>query len=74
MVGAGTLVLERGDWSSGSFVASSNVSSKSLTVSETDILESLKDKLNELNYNVVASVIGAGDGTFTRFEILRWKS
>ena len=34
-------------------------------VSETDTLESLKDKINALNYNVVASVIGAGDGTFT---------
>ena len=65
LVGAGTLVFERGDWSSGSFVASSIVSSKSLTVTETDTLESLKDKINALNYDVVASVIGAGDGTFT---------
>jgi len=65
LVGAGSLVLERGDWSSGSFVASATVASKFLTVSETDTLESLKDKINALNYDVVASVIGAGDGTFT---------
>ena len=31
LVGAGSLLLERGDWSSGSFVASSTVSSKTLT-------------------------------------------
>ena len=59
------MLLERGDWSSGSFVASSTVSSKTLTVTETDTLESLKDKINALNYGVVASVIGAGDDTFT---------
>ena len=65
VVGAGSLVLERGDWSSGSFVASSSVSSKTLTVASTDTLESLKDKINELDYGVTASVLGAGDGTFT---------
>ncbi len=65
IVGAGSLVLERGDWSSGSFVASSTVSSKSLTVLNTDTLESLKDKINALDYGVTASVLGAGDGTFT---------
>ena len=65
LVGAGTLTLERGDWSSGSFVASATVSSKSINVTATDTLESLKDKINELNYDVVASVLGAGDGTFT---------
>ncbi len=65
LVGAGSLVLERGDWSSGSFVASSAVSSKTLTVATTDTLESLKDKINALDYGVSASVLGAGDGTFT---------
>ena len=65
LVGGGSLVLERGDWSSGSFVASSTVSSKSLTVNSTDTLESLKDKINALNYGVTASVLGAGDDTFT---------
>ncbi|MFL2818673.1 MAG: flagellar filament capping protein FliD [Candidatus Puniceispirillales bacterium] len=65
LVGAGSLVLERGDWSSGSFVASATVSSKSLTVTATDTLESLKDKINALNYGVTASVLGAGDGTYT---------
>ena len=65
LVGAGSLVLERGDWSSGSFVASSTVSSKTLTVATTDTLESLKDKINALDYGVSASVLGAGDGTFT---------
>ena len=64
IVGAGSLVLERGDWSSGSFVASSTVSSENLTVTSTDTLESLKDKINALNYGVTASVLGAGDGTF----------
>tara|TARA_B100000242_G_scaffold294099_1_gene274755 strand:+ start:1837 stop:4152 length:2316 start_codon:yes stop_codon:yes gene_type:complete len=64
IVGAGTLLLERGDWSSGSFVASSSVASEILTVTETDTLESLKDKINALNYGVSASVLGAGDGTF----------
>ncbi len=65
LVGAGSLLLERGDWSSGSFVASSIVSSRSLTVTATDTLESLKDKINALNYGVSASVLGAGDGTYT---------
>ena len=65
LVGAGSLVLERGDWSSGSFVASATVTSKSLTVTSTDTLESLKDKINELDYGVTASVLGAGDDTFT---------
>ncbi len=65
LVGAGSLVLERGDWSSGSFVASSTVTSKTLAVTETDTLESLKDKINALNYGVTASVLGAGDDTYT---------
>ena len=65
LVGAGTLLLERGDWSSGSFVASSTVSSKSLSVTDTDTLESLKDKINALDYGVTASVLGAGDNTYT---------
>ena len=65
LVGAGSLVLERGDWSSGSFVASATATSKSLTVTSTDTLESLKDKINELDYGVTASVLGAGDDTFT---------
>lgn len=65
LVGAGSLVLEIGDWSSGSFVASPTISSKSLTVLETDTLESLKDKINALNHGITASVLGAGDDTFT---------
>ena len=65
LVGAGTLTLERGDWSSGSFVASATVSSKSLTVSTTDTLESIKDNINALDYGVTASVVGVGDGTYT---------
>ena len=65
LVGAGSLVLERGDWSSGSFVASATVTSTSLTVTTTDTLESLKDKINALDYGVTASVLGAGDDTFT---------
>ena len=65
LVGAGSLSLERGDWSSGSFVASPTTAATSLTVAATDTLESLKDKINALNYGVVASVLGAGDGTFT---------
>ena len=64
IVGAGTLVLERGNWSTGSFVASTSVSSKSLTVAATDTLASLRDKINALNFNVSASIVGAGDGTF----------
>jgi len=65
LVGAGTLTLERGDWSSGSFVASSTMASDNLTVLSTDTLESLKDKINTLNYGVTASVIGVGDDTYT---------
>ena len=65
IVGSGSLILERGDWSSGSFVASTAVTSKTLTVTASDTLESLKDKINELDYGVAASVLAAGDGTFT---------
>lgn len=64
VVGGGSLVLERGDWSSGSFVANSTATSTSLTVTETDTLASLRDKINDLNYGVTASIIGAGDDTF----------
>jgi len=64
VVGGGTLVLERGDWSSGSFVASSTTASSSLTIAETDTLASLRDKINTLNYGVTASIFGAGDGTY----------
>ena len=65
LVGGGTLTLERGDWSSGSFVASATKASKSITVTTTDTLQSLKDKINALNYGVTASVLGAGDDTYT---------
>ena len=64
IVGAGSLILERGDWSSGSFVASIAVTLKP-DVTASDTLESLKDKINELDYGVAASVLAAGDGTFT---------
>ena len=47
-----------GDWSSGSFVANSTTASSNLTVSETDTLASLRDKINALNYGVTASIIG----------------
>jgi flagellar hook-associated protein 2 len=65
LVGAGTLLLEKGDWSSGSFIANASTASKSLTVSETDTLESLKNKINALNFGVTASVLSTGDDTFT---------
>ena len=64
IVGGGNLKLERGDWSSGSFVASSTVSSQDVTVSSSDTLASLRDKINALNYGVTASIVGTGDGTF----------
>jgi len=64
IVGGGSLVLERGDWSSGSFVASATTASTSLTVVTTDTLASLRDKINTLNYGVTASIFGAGDGTY----------
>ncbi|MDB9998769.1 flagellar filament capping protein FliD [Alphaproteobacteria bacterium] len=64
IVGAGSLVLERGDWSSGSFVANSTTASTSLTVSSSDTLASLRDKINALNYGVTASIIGSGDDTY----------
>ena len=65
LVGAGTLLLEKGDWSSGSFITNASTASKSLTVSETDTLESLKNKINALNFGVTASVLSTGDDTFT---------
>ena len=64
IVGGGTLSLERGDWSSGSFVASATTSSSSLAIASTDTLASLRDKINNLNYGVTASIFGAGDGTY----------
>ena len=64
IVGAGSLVLERGDWSTGSFVANSTTASTSLTVSSSDTLASLRDKINALNYGVTASIIGSGDDTY----------
>ena len=64
IVGAGSLILERGDWSSGSFVASATTPSTTLTVSSTDTLASLRDNINSLNYGVTASIVGIGDGTY----------
>ena len=64
IVGAGSLILERGDWSSGSFVASATTASTSLTVAATDTLASLRDKINALSYGVTASIIGTGDDTY----------
>ena len=63
-VGAGSLTLQRGDWSSGSFVSSSTVSSQVLNVSATDTLASLRDNINAMNYGVTASILGSGDGTY----------
>ena len=40
------------------------VSSKTLTVSSTDTLSSLRDNINALNYDITASIVGSGDGTF----------
>ena len=64
IVGAGSLILERGDWSSGSFVASATTASTSLTVAATDTLASLRDKINALSYGITASIIGTGDDTY----------
>ncbi len=64
VVGAGSLKLERGDWSTGSFVASSTVSSTTLTVSSTDTLSSLRDNINALNYGITASIVGTGNDTY----------
>ncbi|MFL2821959.1 MAG: hypothetical protein EVA21_02930 [Alphaproteobacteria bacterium] len=63
-VGAGSLTLQRGDWSSGSFVSRSTVSSQVLNVSATDTLASLRDNINAMNYGVTASILGSGDGTY----------
>ena len=64
VVGGGSLSLERGDWSSGSFVASATTSATSLTITTTDTLASLRDKINALNYGVTASIVGAGNETY----------
>ena len=45
-------------------MANSTTASTDLTVTETDTLASLRDKINALNYGVTASIVGAGDGTF----------
>ena len=64
VVGGGSLSLERGDWSSGSFVASATTAATSLTITTTDTLASLRDKINALNYGVTASIVGAGNETY----------
>ncbi len=64
VVGGGSLSLERGDWSSGSFVASATTAATSLTITTTDTLASLRDKINALNYGVTASIVGSGDETY----------
>ena len=64
VVGGGSLVLERGDWSTGSFVASATTESISLAVASTDTLASLRDKINALDYGVTASILGTGDDTY----------
>ena len=58
VVGGGSLVLEIGDWSSGSFVANSATASTNLTVTQTDTLASLRDKINALNYDCAIDCYG----------------
>jgi flagellar hook-associated protein 2 len=66
LVGSGTLNIEMGTWGAGqtSFAASStSPSSASITVTATDTVESLRDKINAADIGVTASILSDSSGS-----------
>lgn len=61
LVGAGTLTIESGRWSGSSFTGSG--ASTQITLSETDTLQSARDKINASGGNVVASIMNDSTGS-----------
>lgn len=65
LVGSGTLTLEVGAWDAGNtaFTPKSGTTAVTLTVTATDTLQSLRDKINALGAGVTASVVTDANGT-----------
>jgi flagellar hook-associated protein 2 len=64
-IGTGTINIDFGDWSSGSFVTNNNKTSQTITINESNnTLSDLAQALNSLE-GVNATVTNKGDGTYS---------
>jgi flagellar hook-associated protein 2 len=65
LVGAGTLTLELGTWSTGqtAFTAKTGTTAVTLEVTAADTVQTLRDKINALGAGVSASVVTDANGT-----------
>jgi len=64
-VGAGTLSIELGQWSTdqSSFTAKTGATKVDVTISATDTLEDVRSKINEANAGVTASIVTDATGS-----------
>jgi flagellar hook-associated protein 2 len=64
LVGAGTLTLETGSWNAdqSAFTAKSGGTPLAISVSDTDTLQSLRDKINSAGAGVTASLVSDANG------------
>ncbi|MBB3196527.1 flagellar filament capping protein FliD [Roseateles terrae] len=65
-VGAGTMTIELGQWGTGtppSFTSKSGATAVNITVSATDTLASVRDKINSSSSGVLASVVTDATGS-----------
>jgi flagellar hook-associated protein 2 len=65
LVGAGTLTLETGAWDAGrtAFTPKAGTTATTLTVTATDTVTTLRDKINGLGAGVTASLVTDANGT-----------
>lgn len=64
LVGAGTLTLQLGDWSSGGFVADADMAAVAIQVDADDTLADVRDKLNAASgAGVTAAIVRDANGT-----------
>lgn len=61
-VGSGSLSIEIGTWSGTSFAAKTGTSATSITIAATDTLEDIRDKINDADAGVNASIIKDANG------------
>lgn len=61
-VGSGTLTIEVGDWSTGTFEPQADTTAVNINVAATDTLADIRDKINNANAGVSAAIITDSDG------------
>jgi flagellar hook-associated protein 2 len=62
LVGAGTLSFQTGGWAGNAFTPKTGTTAVNLTVTATDTLQSLRDKINGAEAGVVASIVQDASG------------